>query len=84
MGDGVLIVFGTRSPTYDYMAYQQNPTFRFLTGVEEPDAALIVAKNGGRVDEWLDIPGGLYADRPAHVSGIESEFRALICCELGV
>src|SRR6476469_6023996 len=42
--DGVLVVFGARAPEADYMLFQQNPSFRFLTGVEEPDAALILFK----------------------------------------
>ncbi|MGH7471049.1 MAG: aminopeptidase P N-terminal domain-containing protein [Longimicrobiales bacterium] len=55
MSEGVLIVFGARAPAYDYMPYQQNPNFRFLTGIDEPDAALVVFKSGGRVEEWLFV-----------------------------
>jgi Xaa-Pro aminopeptidase len=55
MADGVLVVFGARSPAQDYLPYQQNPTFRFLTGVEEPDAALIIQKKGGQVLERLFV-----------------------------
>src|SRR5262245_54306977 len=55
LADGVLVVFGARSPAQDYMAYQQNPVFRFLTGVEEPDAALIIQKKGGQVQERLFV-----------------------------
>jgi Xaa-Pro aminopeptidase len=54
-GDGVVIVLGARAPSQDYLPYQQNPAFRFLTGVEEPDAALIIARSGARVDEWLFV-----------------------------
>jgi Xaa-Pro aminopeptidase len=55
MSDGVLIVFGARAPAHDYMPYQQNPSFRFLTGIDEPDAALIIARAGARIDEWLFV-----------------------------
>src|SRR5262245_6136447 len=53
--DGVLVVFGARSPAADYMLFQQNPSFRFLTGIEEPDAALIISKKDGRVEERLFV-----------------------------
>ena len=53
--DGVLVVFGARAPEADYMLFQQNPSFRFLTGVEEPDAALIIYKKDGRVEERLFV-----------------------------
>jgi Xaa-Pro aminopeptidase len=55
MADGVLVVFGARSPAQDYLPYQQNPAFRYLTGVEEPDAALIIQKKGGQIQERLFV-----------------------------
>jgi Xaa-Pro aminopeptidase len=53
LGDGVLVVLGSEEPERDYMPYGQNPNFRYLTGVVEPGAALVVHKRGDRVQEHL-------------------------------
>jgi Xaa-Pro aminopeptidase len=55
LGDGVVVIFGARAPAHDYMAYQQNPAFRYLTGVEEPDAALIMVRKGSALHERLFV-----------------------------
>ena len=55
LGDGVAVIWGARAPAQDYLPYQQNPAFRYLTGIEEPDAALILAKQGDRRDERLFV-----------------------------
>src|SRR5262249_16538458 len=44
--DGVLVVQGAPEPTEDYQSFQQDPAFLYLTGVIEPDAALILTKHG--------------------------------------
>jgi Xaa-Pro aminopeptidase len=55
LNDGVLIVFGARAPAHDYLPYQQNPELRYLTGIEEPDAALIMYRAGGQLVERLFV-----------------------------
>jgi Xaa-Pro aminopeptidase len=55
MEDGVLFVLGSEEPEADYMAYAQNAPFRYLTGVTEPGAALVVTKQGGDVRETLFV-----------------------------
>ncbi|HSL68744.1 MAG TPA: Xaa-Pro aminopeptidase [Longimicrobiales bacterium] len=55
IGDGVLVIFGARAPAADYLPYQQSPAFRYLTGVEEPEATLIIHKTGGRITERLFV-----------------------------
>ncbi|HYR11853.1 MAG TPA: aminopeptidase P N-terminal domain-containing protein [Longimicrobium sp.] len=55
MGDGVLVVMGSPEPDADYMAFAQNAPFRYLTGVIEPNAVLVIAKRGARVDEHLFV-----------------------------
>jgi Xaa-Pro aminopeptidase len=55
MQDGVLVVFGAREPEADYLPYAQNVAFRYLTGILEPGAALIVHKEGGQVRERLFV-----------------------------
>ncbi|HEX2205749.1 MAG TPA: Xaa-Pro aminopeptidase [Longimicrobium sp.] len=53
--DGVLVVLGADEPEADYMTFAQSSPFRYLTGVVEPGAALVVEKSGGRVRETLFV-----------------------------
>jgi Xaa-Pro aminopeptidase len=55
MGDGVLVIFGSPPPVFDYLPFSQLPDFRYLTGVVEPGAAYIAVKDGGRIDERLFV-----------------------------
>ena len=49
MPDGALVALGAHEPPQDYLTFVQSPSFYYLTGFKEPDAALIVVKQGGRV-----------------------------------
>ena len=49
LGDGALVAIGAREPAQDYLTFVQSPSFLYLTGFAEPDAALVVVKHGGRV-----------------------------------
>src|SRR5215212_9304134 len=49
MPDGVLVALGAHEPSQDYLSFVQSPSFYYLTGFKEPDAALIVVKQGGQV-----------------------------------
>ena len=49
MPDAAVVVFGANSPEHDYLEFYQNPTMLYLTGVREPDAALVLIKQDGRV-----------------------------------
>src|SRR6185369_324921 len=49
MSDGVLVALGAHEPPQDYVSFVQSPSFYYLTGFKEPDAALIVVKQGGQV-----------------------------------
>ncbi|HEX2206887.1 MAG TPA: aminopeptidase P N-terminal domain-containing protein [Longimicrobium sp.] len=55
MGDGVLVLMGSMEPDADYMPFAQNSPFRYLTGISEPNAMLVIAKRGPRVDEHLFV-----------------------------
>jgi Xaa-Pro aminopeptidase len=55
MGEGVLVVLGADEPENDYLPFAQNPALRYLTGVTEPGAALVLVKSGGRVEERLFV-----------------------------
>jgi Xaa-Pro aminopeptidase len=47
LGDGAVVVaFGERAPI-GFPSFYQVPTFRYLTGFLEPDAALVLARRGG-------------------------------------
>jgi Xaa-Pro aminopeptidase len=47
--DGVLLALGAHEPAQDYLSFYQAPSFYYLTGFKEPDAALIMIKKGGQV-----------------------------------
>ena len=49
IADGALIALGAHEPAQDYISFAQSPSFYYLTGFKEPDAALIVVKQGGQV-----------------------------------
>ncbi|HWK89794.1 MAG TPA: aminopeptidase P N-terminal domain-containing protein [Longimicrobium sp.] len=55
LGDGVLLALGALEPESDYMPFSQNSPFRYLTGVTEPGAALVMVKQGGRTREMLFV-----------------------------
>jgi Xaa-Pro aminopeptidase len=45
--DGIVVALGSPEPQEDYIAFNQNSSFKYLTGFEEPGAALVmVVKNG--------------------------------------
>jgi Xaa-Pro aminopeptidase len=54
--DGVILALGAHEPREDYVAFYQAPHFQYLTGVREPDAALIGVKSGGQLTWTLFVP----------------------------
>lgn len=55
LGDGVYLVLGAPAPAHDYLPYQQTSEFRYLVGIEEPDAALVLVRSGGRLEERVFV-----------------------------
>ena len=55
MGSGVLVVLGNDEPDADYLSFAQNSPFRYLTGVTEPGAALVIDKRSGTPREILFV-----------------------------
>ncbi|MFN0009675.1 MAG: aminopeptidase P N-terminal domain-containing protein [Planctomycetota bacterium] len=53
LGDGLVLVRGL-PPTRDYTAFRQDKTFWYLTGVESPNAALLMDARSG--EEILFLP----------------------------
>ena len=45
--DGLILAVGSVQPPEDYINFYQNSPFRYLTGLLEPDAALVVLAQGG-------------------------------------
>ncbi|GAC1515567.1 MAG: aminopeptidase P N-terminal domain-containing protein [Gemmatimonadaceae bacterium] len=46
--EGAILVLGAREPNQDFLTFYQTPSFDYLTGVHEPDAALLIVKAGAR------------------------------------
>jgi Xaa-Pro aminopeptidase len=55
MADGVLVVLGAGEPRADYLTFDQNANFRYLTGIMEPGAALVITRRGDRVSTRLFV-----------------------------
>lgn len=53
LGDGVLVAIGAREPSKDYESFYQTPSFYYLTGFKEPDAALVMVKHKSDVQTTL-------------------------------
>lgn len=47
--DGAFVALGGHEPPQDYLSFEQTPSFYYLTGFKEPDAALLMIKQGGAV-----------------------------------
>ena len=48
IGDGIVVAFGGRTPVTDFGPFYQLPAFHYLTGFDEPDAAMVLVARGGR------------------------------------
>ena len=48
IGDGVVVAFGGRTPVADFGPFYQLAGFHYLTGFDEPDAAMVLVAKGGR------------------------------------
>jgi Xaa-Pro aminopeptidase len=55
MDDGVLVAIGASEPAEDFLSFAQTPQFNYLTGFDEPDAALVVVKKGGRTTSTIFV-----------------------------
>ena len=53
--DGVLLAIGSREPAQDYLSFFQNEPFTYLTGYNEPNAALVMVKRGGQTSAMLFV-----------------------------
>ena len=53
--EAVVVVFGSREPVQDYLEFNQNPGMLYLTGITEPDAALVIVKQAGKLAGTLFV-----------------------------
>ncbi len=52
----VVVALGAGEPAEDYLRFEQAPDFRYLTGFDEPEAALVLVRRpGGAVDGTLFV-----------------------------
>lgn len=49
VANGIVVAFGSPEPEQDYMAFNQNSTFNYLTGFTEPNAALVFEVRNGQI-----------------------------------
>ena len=55
IGDGVVLALGAPEPEEDYLGFFQSSRFLYLTGVREPNAALVMVKRGDDVRSTLFV-----------------------------
>jgi len=53
--DGVLLAIGGKEPAQDYLSFYQNEPFTYLTGYNEPNAALVMVKRGAQTTATLFV-----------------------------
>jgi Xaa-Pro aminopeptidase len=53
--DGVFVAFAAPTPQFDYLQFAQPANFRYLTGIMEPGAALVMVKRGAAVEELIFV-----------------------------
>jgi Xaa-Pro aminopeptidase len=47
--DGAFVALGGHEPAQDYLSFNQAASFYYLTGIKEPDAALLMVKQAGTI-----------------------------------
>ncbi len=75
---GVVFVAGGREPATHFPPFYQLPAFRYLTGLLDPNASLVLVKRGGAAAGTLYVPpldarGALYNGRPADPGALARE-----------
>jgi Xaa-Pro aminopeptidase len=49
LGNGILVALGNPEPEEDFISFNQNSNFRYLTNFNEPDAALVMVVRNGAI-----------------------------------
>jgi Xaa-Pro aminopeptidase len=53
--DAVIVVLGAPEPAKDYLEFYQHPGLLYLTGIREPNAALVMVKQAGRLNATVFV-----------------------------
>lgn len=54
-GDAIVVAIGAGEPEADYLRFFQDPGMRYLTGILEPDANLVIVRHRGATNEYLFV-----------------------------
>lgn len=76
--DGVLVALGAPEPSHDYETFSQAPSFYWLTGFKEPNAALVMVKRGGQIISSTMFVNPLQPSREVwtgHRAGVEGVYE---------
>ena len=81
LGSGILVALGNPEPEEDFLSFNQNSNFKYLTDFHEPDAALVmVIRNGAIVGSPLlfvqpsDPAREVWTGRRLGIPGVKSTF----------
>jgi Xaa-Pro aminopeptidase len=55
VGDGAIIALGAPEPAQDFLSFDQSPSFYYLTGFKEPEAALLMIKKNGSLSATMYV-----------------------------
>ena len=55
-GDGIALVLGAAEPVENHLTFWQSQNFRYLTGFLEPNAALVIVRQGGASRAMIFVP----------------------------
>ena len=76
IGNGVVVAFGGRTPVSDFGPFYQAPAFRYLTGYQFADAAMVMVVRGGKGTSTLFVNKS--TPRRALYYGEEPDSAALV------
>jgi len=76
IGNGVVVAFGERTPVSDFGPFFQAPAFRYLTGYQFADAAMVMVVRGGKAMSTLFVNKS--TPRRALYYGEEPDSAALV------
>jgi Xaa-Pro aminopeptidase len=83
MPSDYLLVLGAPEPAEDYLSFEQAPSFMYLTGVNEPDAAFLITKHGSGMlfvepkDPAQEVWSGqrMGSAGATHITGLSARLR---------
>jgi Xaa-Pro aminopeptidase len=55
VGEGVILAMGSPDPDFDYISFFQNSNYLYLTGITEPNTALVIVNRAGKVTSTVFV-----------------------------